>query len=282
MLKITLAPLRGVSTLLNPVSRLQLVVLDECEAPEIDSEMESAFNLLSHASILEELLRFYRKKYPAQWTLLVTQTNGSMWLSPLFALGWVCAVNLIQHTGGRLVFDIAGGFHVPPKYPQQALSQATLSYSLVCMDGLDVVGSSNAPANDTPSFFLVIASVLHVFASSFRSTVGNTSGQSVLCTNSRRGVRRSSGYPSRCLVQRPILVFTILSQLGRAQRSVSASQHCVGLCTFAAGCRRHLSSIFQEVYSEVQERDPIDVLAPMSGWVAELLIAVLLGSHGWC
>ena len=67
-------------------------------------------------------------------------------------MGWVGAVDLNQLIATRLVFNIAGvprasevslvGSFFPPHPP----------HSLACMDGLDVVSSSNAPANDTPSF----------------------------------------------------------------------------------------------------------------------------------
>ena len=46
--------------------------------------------------------------------------------------------------------------------------------------------------------------------------------------------------------------------------------------TFAAGFRRPLFSIFQDVYSEVKEWDPKDAVVPRSASVVELLIAVLL------
>ena len=44
----------------------------------------------------------------------------------------------------------------------------------------------------------------------------------------------------------------------------------------SAGFRRSLFSFFQEVYSEVLERDPKDAFVPRSASVVELLIAVLL------
>ena len=79
------------------------------------------------------LVALVRKKSLAQCTLVTGQCCCSHGLDR--------AVDLIQHIAGRLVFNIVGvevsaaGFF-PPHPPN----------GLVCMDGLDVVSSSNAPA----------------------------------------------------------------------------------------------------------------------------------------
>ena len=137
-------------------------------------------------------------------------------------MGWVGAVDLIQHFARRLVFNIA---EVPRA-------------SEVSSAGL--FGWSGRP--------------LHPFAE----------------LDGAHGILRHARDKGQSLV------FTILSLLGRAQWSAPALQHCVGLCTFAAGFRRPLFSIFQEVYSEILERDPKEAFVPRSASVVELLIAVLL------
>ena len=58
---------------------------------------------------------------------------------------------MVQHIARGLVFNIAG----VPRASEVSSAGSFPShppYSLVCMDGLDVVSSSNAPANGTPSF----------------------------------------------------------------------------------------------------------------------------------
>ena len=124
--------------------------------------MESAFNLFRMPPVWKS---FYCAVYPGgdpnKWVYVAITT---------VPMGWVGAVDFIQHIARRLVFNIAGVTRASevssagsfPSHPP---------YSLVCMDGLDVVCSSNAPANGTLRLFLTF--VLHVLASSFCSTLGN-------------------------------------------------------------------------------------------------------------
>ena len=107
-----------------------------------------------------------------------------------------------------------------------------------------------------------------VIASSFRSTLGHGWSGRPLYPFSARSLP--------CTGRRPVLGVGNVSLLSRARWSVSALQHCVGVCTFAAGFRRPQFSLFQEVYSEVWERDPKDAFVPRSASVVELLIAVPL------
>ena len=91
-----------------PVSRLGLIVLDEGETLEIDSEdMESAFNLFRMPPVWKSFFAFAKKVpcsvYPGgdpkKWVYVAITTVPT---------GWVGAVDLIQHFARRLVFNIAG------------------------------------------------------------------------------------------------------------------------------------------------------------------------------
>ena len=100
---------------------------------------------------------------------MVTLTNGSMWLSPPFPWSRSARWSLLN-IARCLVFNIAGVARASAVSSAGSFPLHPL-HSLIWMSGLDVVGSSNVPANDTPSF--VLAFVLHVLASSLCSTLGN-------------------------------------------------------------------------------------------------------------
>ena len=138
------------------------------------------------------------------------------------------AVVLIQHIARCLVLNIAGPACLDRVFPLHPL------HSLIWMNGLDVVGSSNVPDNHTPSLFL--AFVLHVMASSFCSTLGNWW--------SGRPLHPVSARSQPCTGQRPVLgVHHFVPRVCRSQWSASALQHGAGLCTFAAGVRRPLFTV---------------------------------------
>ena len=71
------------------------------------------------------------------------------------------------------------------------------------------------------------------------------------------------------------LVFTFFVPLGSCSMVRVCLETLFGLCTFAAGFCRPLFPIFQEVCSEVLDRNPKDAFAPRSASVVELFIAVL-------
>ena len=123
---------------------------------------------------------------------------------------------------------------------------------------LDVVSSSNAPANDTPSFILRF----RLACDQASAPRWETGGQRPLHPLSARSWTEFRVTFAMHGTKNQSLVFPFGSY------SV--------LCTFAAGFRCSLFSIFQEVYGEVFDRDPKDASAPRSASVVELLIAVLL------
>ena len=94
-----------------------------------------------------------------------------------------------------------------------------------------------------------------MLTSSFRSTLGNgRSGRPLPpLLSSELVVHRDKGQS---------LVFTISSLLCHSQRSASALQHRAGLCTFAAGVRRPLSS---DGHSKLSDRNPKGVDPPLPG-----------------
>ena len=152
-------------------------------------------------------------------------------------MGCVGAVDLIQHIARRLVFNIAGvprasevssAGSFPPQPP----------YSLVCMDGLDVVSSSNALA---PSFILRFQNACDCLQLPLRAgkRVVRASSAPILGVelDEAQGILRHARDKGHSLV------FAMLFLLRRSQWSVSALQHCVGLCTVAAGFRPILFSI---------------------------------------
>ena len=116
-----------------------------------------------------------------------------------FPMVWVGEVDLIRHIARRLVFNIAGVARAS-EVPSTSSFPSHLPCGLVCMDGLDVVSSSNASANGTPSFINRFR-----LACDRLKPRWETGGQGVLCTHSRRGVRRRSWYFSSCTGQRPVL-----------------------------------------------------------------------------
>ena len=128
-----------------------LVVLDEGETLEIDSEdVESTFNLFRMPPVWKSFFAF-AKKVPCS---VFPGGDPQKWVNVAITtvpVGWVGAVDLIQHIARRLVFNIT---RVPRASEVSSAGSVPshLPYSLVCMDGLDVVSSSNAPANGTPSF----------------------------------------------------------------------------------------------------------------------------------
>ena len=98
--------LRGDS--LPPVSRLGLIVLDEGETLEIDLEdVESAFNLFRMPPVWKSFFA-YSKKVPCP---VYSGGDPNKWVCVSITtvpMGWVGAVDLIQHIARRLVFNIAG------------------------------------------------------------------------------------------------------------------------------------------------------------------------------
>ena len=136
----------GDSSLLPTVSRLGLIVLDEGETLEIDSEdMESAFNLFRMPSVRKSF-SLYRKKSLAQCTPVVTPTNGFMWPSQ------VGAVDLIQRIARALS---------RPAFPTAWF--AWMAWMWLLRQTLQPTVRPRLPT----------AFVLHVIASRFRSTLGN-------------------------------------------------------------------------------------------------------------
>ena len=81
---------------------------------------------------------------------MVTLTNGSMWLSPPFPWSRSARWSLLN-IARCLVFNIAGVARASAVSSAGSFPLHPL-HSLIWMSGLDVVGSSNVPAIDTPSF----------------------------------------------------------------------------------------------------------------------------------
>ena len=162
-----------------------------------------------------------------QCTTVVTLTNGSMWLTPL------------SHGVGR-----HGGPHSTycQSFPLHPL------HSLLWMNGLDVVGSSNVPVNDTFSFIPRVR--LACIGLKLPLHAGKRVVRGVPCTHSTARSWCASYCPS-CVC--------------RSQWSASALQHSAGLSTFAAGVRRPLFSFFREGHSKVSDRNQKGVDPPWLG-----------------
>ena len=185
-------------------------------------------------------------------------TGGSVWLSPLFPWAGSEQWTSFNILPDAFLFYIAVVVSSAGSYSPHPL------LSLGCMDGLDVVSSSNA---------LVLSSIFRFQLACDRLELplhaGGTGGQGVLCTYSRRGVRRSSG-----------LSFAMHG----TKVSLWSSPFCPSWVVLSGPCLlcnivwpfRRVFIIFLGVYSEVLDRNPKDVFAPRSALVAELLITILL------
>ena len=132
---------RGDSSLSPPVFRLGLVLV-EGETLEIDSEdMESAFNLFRMLPVWKSFFAF-AKKVPCS---VYPGGNPDKWVYVAITtvpMGWVGAVDLIEHIARRKVGSQRSHADV-----LRALSHRPSLHSVVCMDGLDVVSSSNVSSN---------------------------------------------------------------------------------------------------------------------------------------
>ena len=157
-----------------------------------------------------------------------------MWLSPLFPLSrsarW-SSCSILPGVPRALAVSSAGSF---PLYPL---------HSLVCINGLDVVGSSNIPANDTPSFIphnrlacVGLELLLHGRERVVRASSAPILSAELLVHGTKSSPCCSPSCPS-CVC--------------RSQWSASA-----GLCTFASGARRPLFSVFRGMHSKVSDRNP--------------------------
>ena len=211
--------LRGDSSLLPPVG-LGLIVLDEGETLEIDSEdMElPSFNLFRMPLVWKSFFAF-AKKVPCSCTPVVTPTN--MWIHNCsHGLGrrggphsTHCQTLGVRRGPARLGSVIGGLFPVP----------SSLQPGLQWMAWMWLVRQT-IPANGTR---LVYQStfVLHVIASGFRSTLGN--GWSGRPLHPSLGAELDGAHGILCHARdkRPVLgVHTRL----RAQWSVPALQLLCG------------------------------------------------------
>ena len=110
--------------------------------------------------------------------------DTNQWVCVAFTtvpLEWVGAVVVINILPDVWCSNIAG---VPRGSAVSSAGSFHPLHSLVCMNGLDVVGYSNVLANDTPSVIPRFQSCMYCSrASSPRWEMG---GQDVLCTHSQR------------------------------------------------------------------------------------------------
>ena len=126
------------------------------------------------------------------------------------------------------MFNIAGTL-VPRRSLRPAFSHSTLTTaSSARMVWMWSVRQALRPTVRPRSF---IASVLHVVASSFRFALGARGILLGADLDGARGILRHAREKVRSLA------FAVLSLLVCSRWSVSALQHCMGLCTSAPGCR---------------------------------------------
>ena len=145
--------LRGDSSLLPLVSRLGLIVLDEGGTLEIDSEdMESAFNLFRMPPVWKSFFAV-AKKSPLlsvpRWRPRQMGLCGQAITT--VPMGWVGAVDLTQLLSDAWC-STSQSFPRASEVSSAGSFPSHPPYNLVCVDGLDVVSSSNAPANGAHSF----------------------------------------------------------------------------------------------------------------------------------
>ena len=130
--------LRGDSGLLPSVGRLGLIQLEADETLEIDSEdMVSAFNLFRMPVPWRGAFT-YAKQVPAS-VCPGGDPNTMVYLAiTTVPMGWVGAVDVIQHVARNIVFKLA---RVPSttEVRPRGLFPDHGPYSLVCMDGIDIV-----------------------------------------------------------------------------------------------------------------------------------------------
>ena len=130
--------LRGDSGLLPSVGRLGLIQLEADETLEIDSEdMVSAINLFRMPVPWRGAFT-YAKQVPAS-VCPGGDPNTMVYLAiTTVPTGWVGAIDVIQHVARNIVFKLApvpSTTEVRPRclFPDHG------PYSLVCMDGIDIV-----------------------------------------------------------------------------------------------------------------------------------------------
>ena len=274
--------LRGDSSLLPPVGRLGLIHLSDDEALELDSEdMESAFNLFRMPVAWRGAFA-YSKPVPES-ACPGGDPHKRMYVAiTTVPMGWVGAVDLIQHIARRLVFKIAkvpAGTEVQPKglFPSEG------PYSLVYMDGVDVVtrvrresaergkdGPGDPVGGGLTSKFrdacAALGLPLHAGKRIVRAAGGPILGAEI---DGERGLLRHGRGKGHSLV------FSILTLLGNSRWTVVPLQHCIGLYTFAAGFRRPLFAVFSAAYHEITAHDDLLPFTPSSPSVIELLVAAL-------
>ena len=130
--------LRGDSGLLPPVGRLGLIQLEADETLEIDSEdMVSAFNLFRMPVPWRGAFT-YAKQVPASVCPGGDPNTMVYFAITTVPLGWVGAVDIIQHVARNIVFKLA---RVPSttEVRPRGLFPDHGPYSLVCMGGIDIV-----------------------------------------------------------------------------------------------------------------------------------------------
>lgn len=269
--------LGGDADTLPQASFLSRIILSEGEELCIDGEdLQSSFNLFT---IPEQWHGFfaYNKKVP--WSVLGFPGGGDTYVcSAVVPMGWSASVGLIQNLLRRLVYT--AGLISPECELRVGQPFPLEQVAVTCIDGFDVV-SREPPehARDSGGRLFSLAAFASVCAQ--LGLPLNAGKQVVQAYNAsllggeldgRTGVLRHERAKSHKLMNKTL---ALLSFPAVAQAPL---QHWAGVYAFAAGFRRPLFSVLQELFTCISSFvDPLheqQVLSPEV--VDEILCGVLL------
>ena len=197
-------------------------------------------------------------------------------------MGWVGAVDVIHHVARNIVFKLA---RVPSttEVRPRGLFPDHGPYSLVCMDGIDIVSrvrqagtrrdGTSATRRGENSLAERFQEVDQRWAS--RCTRGKGWSELRVAPFWEQKSTVSEGNVRHGRKKGHALVLRTLLLLETARWTATPLQHCVGLITFAAGFRRQLLALFESVYKDITDHDDFRPFSPSDTAVTELLLAAL-------
>ena len=245
-----LRKLRGDSSLLPSVTQLSLILLSDGELLSMESEdMESCFNLFYTPDCWAGYFA-YEKQVPAsafggsplEWTYVYIRA---------VPMGCTFAVDLMQSMARRFVFRLCGVPESSEMRRDRRLPPDDVS--VVCMDGFDFfrkvplsefLGPNSLGETEEHEKFVKrckeIGLPLNAGKSLVRCLQGNVLGGELDGSKGTLQHSRSKGHK---------FLQTTLALLAMKSPSQAALQHWAGTACFAAGFRRPIFSVLEEIFT---------------------------------
>ena len=264
--------LRGDSDFLPYLNQLGSYLLGPDDELIVDSEdMESCFNLFQLPEAWKGFCAFSKQVPRSAWGGPASEM-GYVCIRSV-PMGWVGAVDLMQNMARRLVFSTCG-VH-PSTEMRKDKGVPPEDVAVVCMDGFDFLRrvplGPDPEACESPEHaaFVETCARLNIPLNAGKSLVSSAKAQILGGEfDGKQGALRHNPTKGHQLFWKSVALAT------QAEWSLAAVQHWAGLACFAAGFRRPIFSVLQEVFTFITDArwDTCATLQPPAAVVDEVLV----------